>query len=334
MSRRPLSLLSLAVLGLGGCARQAGPKAEFAPWVGPDQSAESSKKEDRALALSQTSPITTPFRDPLPSDAALPGGEACLEQLRARKVQAKPLPGQKGVDTPVVVTGPISGVEFFSDNGPMVLDCRLALGLSDIAPDFQALGVTRARFSGAYVYRTSKQGRLSLHAYGLAIDIHQVFTKDGLLSVEHDYKKALVDGCTPEAPLLNRLACRLRARGLFRELLTPDYDADHHDHIHLGIAPLPSAALLASAAKPKVLKKDPVREPSPQVKPPRQRVEESPAVVQAAAGDAGIASLWADLQILPEGSPDSVDAPAPDQPGELLPVEAQGGEIARAGAPE
>ncbi|HTU57188.1 MAG TPA: hypothetical protein VMF89_02125, partial [Polyangiales bacterium] len=68
----------------------------------------------------------------------------------------------------------------------------------------------------------------------------------------------LQDGCSTDAPLLNQLACRLKARGLFRELLTPDYDADHHDHLHLGLAPLPTAGAGTAVAT-----KTPARSSSP-----------------------------------------------------------------------
>jgi hypothetical protein len=38
--------------------------------------------------------------------------------------------------------------------------------------------------------------------------------------------------------VLNRLACSFKSTGLFKELLTPDYNADHHDHFHLAIEPI------------------------------------------------------------------------------------------------
>jgi Extensin-like protein C-terminus len=36
---------------------------------------------------------------------------------------------------------------------------------------------------------------------------------------------------------LRRLACRLRASSIFREVITPDDNADHHDHFHLEAFP-------------------------------------------------------------------------------------------------
>jgi hypothetical protein len=36
---------------------------------------------------------------------------------------------------------------------------------------------------------------------------------------------------------LRTLACRLRASSIFREVITPDDNADHHDHFHLEAFP-------------------------------------------------------------------------------------------------
>ena len=58
------------------------------------------------------------------------------------------------------------------------------------------------------------------------------------LSVKSAFKKGLGNECTANFPALNRVACSLKGTGLFKELLTPDYDADHHDHIHMAIAPV------------------------------------------------------------------------------------------------
>ena len=81
-----------------------------------------------------------------------------------------------------------------------VVDCRLALALSEIAVDLRALGVTEARYSGAYVYRTSHPGRMSLHAYGLAIDLHEFKVSGEGLLVKRRSKGV---GLLLDPPLLN-----------------------------------------------------------------------------------------------------------------------------------
>lgn len=124
----------------------------------------------------------------------------------------------------------------------MITDCRLALALAEVAPDLRTLGVTRARFSGAYVYRMSRAGRLSLHAHGLALDLHEFVAFGRSFEVKRDFARGLGDACQEGAPLLNQVACRLRHRRVFKEFLTPDDNADHHDHLHLAIAPEPASS--------------------------------------------------------------------------------------------
>jgi hypothetical protein len=121
----------------------------------------------------------------------------------------------------------------------MVSDCRLALALAKLAPELRSLGITAVRFSGAYSYRMARVGRLSLHAYGLALDVHEVTAHGHSYVVARDFARGLPNGCAEGAPLLNRLACRLAQLRMFQELLTPDSNADHHDHLHIAIARIP-----------------------------------------------------------------------------------------------
>jgi hypothetical protein len=172
--------------------------------------------------------------------AEFPGGDACLGDLRAAGVPFQVVTDKRGVATPVAIEGPIGGVRYWTIGaGPMVSDCRLALALAKVAPELRGLGITAMRFSGAYSYRMAKVGRLSLHAYGLALDIHEVTAYGRSYVVARDFSRALPNGCAAEAPVLNRLACRLAQLRLFQELLTPDSNADHRDHLHIAIARSP-----------------------------------------------------------------------------------------------
>lgn len=318
-----LGLLFFAI----GCAREAPsartPDPGFRPWLTPPGYAwppRALSKQDRmhpglrAEELSKTAPVTTANRPPLLSDSLIPGGADCIERLREREIRFETLPAERGVDTPILVHGAIGGVNFWSSGGPMVVDCRMALVLLRVAPEFTALGITRARFSGAYVYRTSKQGRLSLHAYGLAIDMHDVTTPDGTFSVKRDFARGI--GCTDDSPLLNRLSCRLRALGLFRELLTPDYDADHQDHVHLGLAPLPIAHVRTEPdlrAEPEMTAQDRASKTSAQVKSARKRGDRSSLNVKRATTGAGIARLGPNLQHSSDMGGDRISADASDE---------------------
>jgi hypothetical protein len=345
---KSLLILCLACLAFG-CARENPgprvPQSGFAPWVAPPGpgSARSGKRDRMkpgmdALSRSQRDPITTPFRAPLLSDFALPGGDECLSRLLARGVPAHPVDVKRGVDTPVLVSGPIGGVRFWSTNGPMIVDCRFALGLSEVAMDFAALGVESVRFSGAYVYRTSRKGRLSLHAYGLAMDVHELRTANGTQTVKRDFLRGTRESCGYDEPVVNQLACRLRRRGLFRELLTPDYNADHHDHLHLGIAPLPNSAAVARTfqlpSQPKVPRQNRLRKASAKVEPPRKRTSERAVRVEPVRTRARVASLRPDLKDAPEVTRDVLEFSATNPPSQLLPVEAQRPELVGTGLPE
>jgi len=169
--------------------------------------------------------------------STIPDGEACLTQLMGLGVSFRMGPEKKGMKTSVLVDGPIGGVTYRGyQNGPLLCDCRLAVALSWVGADFLALGISEVVYSGAYSYRMSKVGRMSLHAWGLAIDIHEVVASGKRLSLLQDYERGLTQPCS-SGRTLNQLGCRLRARGMWREFLTPDTNGDHHDHFHISIKP-------------------------------------------------------------------------------------------------
>jgi hypothetical protein len=175
------------------------------------------------------------------SSATIPGGEACLARLDELGIAHRRLDARRGIDTPIVVEGPLGGIEYVAGAGlPFESDCRLAIALHQVGPLLAELGVEKLRYSGVYTYRMSRTGRLSLHAHGLAIDVHFAEVAGKWLSVASDYQAGLSDGCLDSAPPLNRVTCQLKRTGLFKELITPDHNADHRDHLHLAIAPLPA----------------------------------------------------------------------------------------------
>ena len=162
----------------------------------------------------------------------------CLSRLGQGGVRYDTLDARRGVVTPIQVTSDLGGIRYVPTGGlPLVMDCRFAVTLMQVGPILRELGVSALHYSGAYVYRMSSKGRLSLHANGLAIDVHAITVNGQELSVKKSFAKGLGDSCESNFPPLNRVACHLKRTGAFRELLTPDYNADHHDHIHLAISP-------------------------------------------------------------------------------------------------
>jgi hypothetical protein len=266
-------LLVALALGLGGCAREAPeaayPYAASAGWVVPAgyawPPASVSREAARGLAA-RARPATQTFpglplknAPSVPSSvfaktlgdvprprtrnelrSVLPGSADCLARLGAHGVRFRTLNRELGVRTPIVVDGSIAGVRYYTGgNAPLIADCRLVLALALVGDELTAYGVSEVRFSGAYVYRLSAKRRVSLHAYGLALDMHG-FTRAGVhYEVQRDFRKGLGGRLEADAPVANAIATRFRHSGLFHEYLTPDDNADHHDHVHVGVSPLP-----------------------------------------------------------------------------------------------
>jgi hypothetical protein len=184
-------------------------------------------------------PYTAPLpylgtNTPVPSASVTTEGPECLAELRKAKVRFERLRNLRGVATPVEIEGRLGGIEYWTDSGrSLQMDCRLALTLANVGGVLARHGVTRVRFSGAYVYKTTPTGRLSHHAHGLAVDLHEFTFAGRSLSVARAFSRNV--GCRPTVPALNRLACDLRATRSFDEFLTPDFNAAHRDHLHISV---------------------------------------------------------------------------------------------------
>ncbi len=221
------------VLGLllGGCAREALPP-EVPGMPAPERRPRAASPEDLlSMRLHRGSRGLRSL--------AIPDGERCLAWLAQRDIAFHEIPPKPGMVTPVAVTGPIGGVRYETAGvTSLVCDCRLAVALDWLGPELESFGIKQVEHSGAYVYRSTRSGRPSLHALGLAIDVHQLRIGGRRLLVSRDYQRGTGPSCEQGSPVLNRLACELDRTGLFEQVITPDDDSDHRDHLHFAIAPL------------------------------------------------------------------------------------------------
>ncbi|HEX3698167.1 MAG TPA: extensin family protein [Polyangia bacterium] len=209
-----------------------------------------------------------PIAAQAPASALIDSDGACLDGLRADRVDFSEGPPTKGIRTPVRVRGPLASIVLqprgrdrrrIASDGTL-MDCALGRALVEVAPLFAAAGIRTLVYSGTYEYRTRRGGtRLSEHAHGLAIDVHVFVGRDGTAyDVRRDFERGVgvwntvteVDACvgtpiTPAGRLLRQLACRLRASSILREVITADDNSDHDDHFHLEA--FPDAATRARA---------------------------------------------------------------------------------------
>jgi hypothetical protein len=234
------SVTAALVLGLGlgvapGAAwgEVAAAKGAASVLVGQARSAAAGRTKARALSAPPRKVLNMPagWTWP-PSPEMLEEGARCLGRLARLGVQFVPGPERPRITTPVVVpTWDFGGVKLvpLTKRRPLVVDCHLAEALAAAGgPALRQLGVTEIRFTSLYEYRNVKRRRvLSRHAVGLAMDIYEVVTQDGVVRrVPRHYRNA--DG------VLKSVERTLRKTGLFRGPLSPANDPrGHGDHFHL-----------------------------------------------------------------------------------------------------
>jgi len=190
------------------------------------------------------------------ASAAPAPDQLCLGMLRARGVAFREGPALRGVRTPVTLDG-----DRFSPRlaprgtRPAEMDCQLAVALVEAAPIFRNLGITQLDYSAAYDYRNRRHSdQLSMHAAGLAIDVHAFHGAGREYPVARTFERrrgawqalhlqpGWFQDCvgrprTAGGRTLRRLACRIRLDEAFRVILTPDDNRDHHDHFHIEARP-------------------------------------------------------------------------------------------------
>lgn len=167
----------------------------------------------------------------------------CLAELNAARVRFSPVPDRQNTATCGLsqggVLGPDLGTVARLAPGDVEMTCQTALALSiwrrqslePAAREILGSDVVQIDHMGAYACRNVNNGvgsnRISAHSQAAALDFAGVRLRDGRrITVTRDWS-----GDTAEARFLRRIrddACRI-----FGTTLSPDYNAVHHNHLHL-----------------------------------------------------------------------------------------------------
>lgn len=148
------------------------------------------------------------------------------------------------IENPVLLTPVIHGVTFRPtdlEQEPEVLQvsCLLGLALEETAAMLSERAVTDVAHYGTYGCKTIDEGsQLSEHAVGRAIDLAVFRTTSGdALSVLDDWRSDPDEQHEPGHLFLAELVQSLYDERVFNVILTPEFNADHHNHFHLDLTP-------------------------------------------------------------------------------------------------
>jgi hypothetical protein len=189
-----------------------------------------------SLVVAACTPTTTPHPPPLSNES----GGACLATLDQLGIRYELEPRLQSVAPACHVATPVKVIAATVPwNQPAIADCALVLAfdrferevLRPVARSYFGTDVRTIYPLGAYSCRTTRGGRESEHAHGTALDFAGVELADGRRILvkdswrRHDQSSAFLH------------AVATRACAYFNEVLSPDSDADHYDHIHLDLGP-------------------------------------------------------------------------------------------------
>ncbi|HUU01428.1 MAG TPA: extensin family protein [Myxococcota bacterium] len=141
------------------------------------------------------------------------------------------------IDTPVLLSSPIHGVDFrhkgqrYADH--LLVACRMALAVEKMSVLLTRLEVVEVEHNGTFVCRgVAGTHHLSGHGRGLAIDITGFErAQTAPVNVAGDW-----NGPEPnKKKFLRKLLGRLQDSHIFDVILAPDNSPSHQDHIHLEV---------------------------------------------------------------------------------------------------
>lgn len=184
----------------------------------------------------------------------------CEAELTKRKIAFVRNPPVVGVRAPIRLKGPLHGISVHTALPPAqrdkseseIFDCRLALAVDDYAALLAKHDVVEIIHFSAF--RSAKNGGCTpkyagkQHCAGLALDIGTYVKRDGTkLDVLRDYGGRIGSGtCEPGArptkpsPAATELwgfVCEAARQGWFNVILTPNFNQQHQNHMHVEVTP-------------------------------------------------------------------------------------------------
>jgi hypothetical protein len=176
----------------------------------------------------------------------------CEAELARRRIDFVPAAPTPGVLAPVRLRGPLSGgVTIHSTLPPAararaameIFDCRLVLALDDFSAMVAKRGVVEMIHLSAY--RPRKQFGCTRkydgkqHCGALAVDIAELKRRDGTaLVVRRDWHGHVGMPTCPARPNeLWAIVCDAADRAIFNVMLTPNFNAQHFNHLHVEVTP-------------------------------------------------------------------------------------------------
>jgi hypothetical protein len=177
---------------------------------------------------------------------------SCEAELARRHVPFAEGEPTIGVLAPVRLRGLLSGVSIHSSLAPAerersrieIFDCRLVLALDDFAAMVHERGVVEIIHLSAYRPRSqfgcTPKYDGKQHCGALAVDLATFKRADGsVLSVEKDFHGRVgLSTCTGARPNeLWSIVCDAADRAIFNVILTPNFNAQHNNHIHVEVTP-------------------------------------------------------------------------------------------------
>jgi hypothetical protein len=159
---------------------------------------------------------------------------------------ARDSPFERRCEVPggVVVTRGATGIDYDA----LPLAGHLAVGLAPLEAIVQREAaavfggrVTRVLHLGSYACRSIHRlpQTASQHAFGNAVDVTGFVLEDGRrIRVVEDFVRKGRPARTRSGEFLRRTVAALAREATFPVVLTPDFDRDHHDHLHIeGVRP-------------------------------------------------------------------------------------------------